>query len=110
MVENSINYYETYKNVLIPKLGGVDLRFFEKGNIAVCGVFLETIEMIAVVKRKNKFSYISSTEFGKTNFLKIKTRELADFLEINLKYSLDKEENPDNIIAFLPDFRTVYDF
>ena len=107
MVENSINYYVTYKNILLPRDGYVDLRFFENGNIAVCGFNFNSAEIIVVVERKKQFSYIYSTEFNKSNFLKIKTSELADFLELDLNFSLNQDENPENIRAFVPDLNLI---
>jgi len=102
MVENPLVEYITFRSSL-NDTRDVDSRTYNEGNVAVVGLFFGDLEIITVLKRKEEFSLVYLSGDGETNVYKITTKELARFLEVNLKHRLDHGENPANMRAFVGD-------
>lgn len=86
-----------------------EIRFFESGNIAVVTDFYHGIQTIATIDRKNKFSEVQIVADGQVKLHKFETSELKDFIELNFRYKLNHDENPQNLIAFVGEIPIVYD-
>lgn len=106
MTEIDLSYYDLYRNTLLTDKD-VDLRFFENGNVAVARNFVNSLEIIAVIQRKDPLSYVYATEFGQTKIYSFNTGEILDFLEIDSEFALNQDENPANISAFVGELENI---
>lgn len=72
----------------------------DDGDNVVCGDFAGDKKIILLMNRKELECSVLINDGLRVGAYSANTHEMADFLEVNLGYRFDEDENPENICAF----------
>jgi hypothetical protein len=85
----------------------IDVKFYNNGNTAVFRYFDVTVEIVGAIERRQKLSIIFITVDNQTETFEIDTKKLAKFLELNLRFTLDHDENLQNLKAWAAEIPNI---